>query len=85
MMKLYKIVCLALLISGSVLQAQDIHFSQYNQAPLALNPALTGLNACDWRATLNYRNQWASVTIPYVTYAASLDLPLIKEIGGTDK
>ncbi len=84
-MKLYKIVCFAILISGSVLRAQDIHFSQYNQAPLALNPALTGLNACDWRVTLNYRNQWATVTIPYVTYAASVDLPLIKEIGGADK
>ncbi|MEZ5014658.1 MAG: PorP/SprF family type IX secretion system membrane protein [Chitinophagales bacterium] len=81
MMKIYKITCVAAFFAMGVLQAQDIHFSQYNQAPLALNPGLTGVNACDWRAGITYRNQWASVTTPYVTYEAFADMPIIKSIG----
>ena len=26
-----------------------------------LNPALSGLSSCTYRAALNYRNQWASI------------------------
>ncbi|MBK7037948.1 MAG: type IX secretion system membrane protein PorP/SprF [Bacteroidetes bacterium] len=63
-----------------VLRAQDVHFSQYNAAPLALNPALTGVNSCDWRAGLTYRNQWNSVTTPYVTYEAFLTCLLLKKL-----
>ncbi|MFI5171461.1 MAG: PorP/SprF family type IX secretion system membrane protein [Chitinophagales bacterium] len=78
MMKIYKLTFLAAFMAVGVLRAQDIHFSQYNAAPLALNPALTGVNACDWRAGLTYRNQWASVTTPYVTYEAFFDMPIAK-------
>jgi type IX secretion system PorP/SprF family membrane protein len=52
---------------------QDIHFSQFNESPLTLNPALAGSGA-EMRANLNYRNQWKSVTVPYQTYAASIDI-----------
>ncbi len=84
-MKLYKIACLAACMAVGVLQAQDIHFSQYNASPLALNPALTGVNSCDWRIGATYRNQWNSVTTPYVTYEVFGDMPLIKDIGGASK
>ncbi|MBC8173792.1 MAG: PorP/SprF family type IX secretion system membrane protein [Chitinophagales bacterium] len=77
------IVVIILLVSFSA-SAQDIHFSQYNQAPLALNPALTGNFGCDWRAGLNYRDQWSSVPAPYKTYSAFFDMPLIKGIGQGD-
>lgn len=52
------------------LNAQDIHFSQFYMAPLTQNPGLAGAleNA---EATLNYKTQWAAVTNPYKTYAAS--------------
>lgn len=85
MMKIYKITFLAAFMAVGVLQAQDIHFSQYNAAPLALNPALTGVNACDWRAGLTYRNQWNSVTTPYVTVEAFFDAPVVKNIGSASK
>jgi len=85
MMKIYKITFLAAFMAVGVLKAQDIHFSQYNAAPLALNPALTGVNSCDWRAGLTYRNQWNSVTTPYVTYEAFFDAPVIKNIGAASK
>jgi type IX secretion system PorP/SprF family membrane protein len=51
-------VCLS---SLSEANAQDIHFSQFYQAPLHLNPALTGVMNCNQRVAGNYRNQWASV------------------------
>ena len=55
-----------LILTMSVLStaAQDIHFSQYYSAPLTINPALTGGFAGDYRAGVNYRTQWGSVTVP---------------------
>ncbi|MEO6882970.1 MAG: PorP/SprF family type IX secretion system membrane protein [Bacteroidia bacterium] len=49
--------------------AQDIHFSQFNNAPLSMNPALTGDFDGQFRAIINYKQQW----LPYTTYAASFD------------
>ncbi len=53
--------------------SQDIHFSQYTEAPLLLNPALTGPDNGDWRAGLNYRKQWTKVSIPYNTVNVFVD------------
>ncbi len=50
--------------------AQDPQFSQFYMAPLFQNPAMAGADH-DLEAYLNYRNQWASISIPYRTYAAS--------------
>ena len=60
------------------LGAQDIHFSQFYQSPLNLNPAMTGVINCDQRAVVNYRNQWAGVigANAYNTYSASYDRKL---------
>jgi len=44
---------------------QDIHFSQFNDLPLALNPALSGKMDGTLRAGTIYRNQWNSVGIPF--------------------
>ncbi|RMG84757.1 MAG: type IX secretion system membrane protein PorP/SprF, partial [Bacteroidetes bacterium] len=58
--------------------AQDIHFSQFYNAPFTINPALTGLFKGDQRLTTHYRNQWASVPVPYLTFSGAWDqkLPL---------
>jgi len=52
--------------------AQDLHFSQYFNAPLLTNPANTGFEPdADWRAGINYRNQWAGIlNYPYKTMSA---------------
>src|ERR1700749_783793 len=84
MAKFDKLIMAVLLLVTMTAKAQDIHFSQFNQEPLALNPALTGNYQCDWRAGLNYRTQWSSIPAPYNTYAAFFDIPIIKGIGGTD-
>ncbi len=48
--------------------AQDLHFSQYFNAPLLVNPANTGFNPdYSYRIGGNFRNQWANVGTPYNT------------------
>jgi type IX secretion system PorP/SprF family membrane protein len=54
--------------------AQDIHYSQFYESPLTLNPALTGINDCRYRICVNYRNQWSSIPAPYNTPSISFDI-----------
>lgn len=56
-----------IILSTSTVQSQDIHFSQFNEAPLLRNPALAGLFSGDVRVQSVYRTQWQSVTVPYQT------------------
>ena len=58
--------------------AQDIHFSQFDQAMLWQNSAQVGAFNGQFRFTANQRNQWRSVTTPYQTFAFSGE---IKEFG----
>ena len=53
------------IITALSLKAQDIHFSQFNDLPLALNPALSGNMDGTVRAGTIYRNQWNSVSVPF--------------------
>ncbi len=65
-------------------QAQDMHFSQFNGAPMILNPALTGYFDGLYRVTGIYRNQWSSVTTPYVTFGGSFDAHLFPNSSSSD-
>ena len=79
-MKRIKIILLHFLLGMLSLQAwgQDLHFSQYYNAPMLVNPANTGFNPdFDFRAGVNYRNQWASVGTPYKTMSAWGDVKLL--------
>ena len=55
------------------LPAQDVHYSQFFHAPLSLNPALAGAFDEDQRFSAVYRNQWASVPVPYETFFGAYD------------
>lgn len=56
------------LVTG--ISGQDLHFSQYFNSPLLVNPANTGfIPDGDYRAGMNYRNQWASLGNPYKTFS----------------
>lgn len=57
-------------------RSQDLHFSQYFNSPLLVNPANTGFAPdVDWRVGANYRNQWAGlVNNPYKTFGAWADV-----------
>ncbi len=57
--------------------AQDIHFSQFYMSPLTLNPALAGDK--DISATTDYRNQWNTISSPFRTIAAGVDMKLLKD------
>jgi type IX secretion system PorP/SprF family membrane protein len=71
---MYKKLLFSILGLGVALSAmaQDPVFSQFYAAPMHINPALTG-STLDPRISLNYRNQWPSLSNAYVTYAASYD------------
>ena len=45
------------IILSTLSYAQDVHFSQFNNAPLMLNPALTGLFFGDQRASSDRSNR----------------------------
>lgn len=47
--------------------AQDIHFSQFFEAPLLRNPSLAGIFTGDIRVQAVYRDQWNTVTNAYRT------------------
>jgi type IX secretion system PorP/SprF family membrane protein len=65
---------IGLFCSAFSLSGQDMHFSQFNENPSLLNPALAGSDGI--RASLNYRTQWRSVSTPYRTYGASFEMRL---------
>jgi type IX secretion system PorP/SprF family membrane protein len=75
-------IAAAMILSAPIVNAQDIHFTQFDMTPLVINPAFTGMFDGRVRAEAIYRNQWASVTVPYVTFGASVDLPLLIERNG---
>jgi type IX secretion system PorP/SprF family membrane protein len=58
---------------------QDIHFSQFMNSPLLTNPANTGfIPDADYRIGANYRNQWASIPVPYKTFSIFGDAQLFR-------
>ncbi len=59
------------------LSAQDPYFSQFYNAPLYLNPALTGISVGTVRMGLNYRNQLTSVG-SFETYSFSADMSIME-------
>lgn len=65
--------------------AQGMHFSQYYNAPMLLNPANTALmNDNDYRIGVNYRNQWAKIPVPYQTMSGYADFQLLREKNQTN-
>ena len=71
-MKKLLVICCCILFA-QIVQAQDIHFSQFYAAPMLTNPANTGNFTGSVRLGLNYRDQWGSVTVPYKTFSAYAD------------
>ncbi|MFM7079112.1 MAG: PorP/SprF family type IX secretion system membrane protein, partial [Bacteroidota bacterium] len=65
-----------ILMHTQLVRSQDIHFSQFLESPLNLNPAQTGAFDGDIRFVANHRNQWKSVTTPYVTFSGSFESAL---------
>jgi type IX secretion system PorP/SprF family membrane protein len=61
--------------------AQDVHWSQYYDNPLYLNPALSGDFEGTSRFHLQYRDQWRSVTRPFQSISFTYDTKFDKYPG----
>lgn len=66
---------LAAAFMSQIATAQDVHFSQFSETPVYLNPALSGVTY-NTRAIANYREQWSSVGNKYQTMAVSFEQTL---------
>ncbi len=70
---------IALFVSSALtLQAQDIHFSNTEYAPLILNPALAGANS-PIQANMAYRTQWGQLGSSFRTANASFDARITQD------
>jgi len=69
---------ICLIITAHVAIGQDIHFSQADLNPLYINPAFTGFFEGRGRFSAIYRNQWATVSNPYQTIAATAEYGLYR-------
>lgn len=78
-MKTKKIVFLVSCVTAlfvSEMNAQDVHFSQFNETPQLLNPGATGVYNGYMRGIINYKNQWMAMGNEFNTMAASFDIPM---------
>ncbi len=71
---LYSVVLMALCWSA---QAQDVHFSQFYNAPLHTSPGLTGVYDGNQRYHLNFKNQWNN-PVGYNSFDIGADFKLDK-------
>ncbi len=63
-------------ITAFSISAQDIHYSQFKNAPTLLSPALTGIFDGKTRLMANYRAQWYTVPVSYRTVLGAFDTKL---------
>jgi len=77
MKSIYKIIGIAfiLMCNYSAAYTQDIHFSNFYNAPLIINPANTGNYIGNWRLISNYRTQGSSSSDEYKTTTLAFDMP----------
>ena len=70
----YLFVLFAILVlSGPPLQSQDLHYSQFFLNYPSQNPAHTGDYLGTHRITANYRSQWNTVPVPYLSLSLFYD------------
>jgi len=69
--------------AGITASAQDIHFSQFYENSILRNPALTGIFSGEFKAGVNYREQWGAVSAPYTTGSATVETRILvnREVG----
>lgn len=73
------LICVVCLLLFTKTNSQDFHFSQFINSPLLTNPANTGfIPDADYRIGANYRNQWASIPVPYKTFSVFGDAQVFR-------
>jgi type IX secretion system PorP/SprF family membrane protein len=66
--------------SFQVIGQADVHFSQFDNAPLQVNPANTGLFQGSIRAGVNYRRQWENISTPFQSIGGFADGQIAKDV-----
>ena len=82
---MHKLFSLLLILAITTAKAQDLHISQYQSAPMHLNPAMTGMATEGSMLSLHYRSQWAPILSndnAFKTLSASFEHR--KNVGKTD-
>lgn len=71
------LLIILIFVSGNQSFAQDHIYSQFFNAPVYLNPALTGQFEGDIRMNLIYRNQWSGLSgdLSYISASADINIP----------
>ncbi|MCY7410675.1 MAG: PorP/SprF family type IX secretion system membrane protein [Chitinophagales bacterium] len=64
-------------------KGQDVHFSQFYYSPMSFNPALTGSMDGTYRIGGIYKNQWSSISSPFVYSTPSIAYDMKLFSGGT--
>ncbi|SKA11009.1 PorP/SprF family type IX secretion system membrane protein [Sediminibacterium ginsengisoli] len=73
-MKRFTIYMSLCLVLTAKTYAQDPHFSHYFNSAFSINPASTGKNVDDWRATAVFRSQWwGAYSEPYNTTSIAVE------------
>jgi len=78
-MKRYAILHFLLFFLSVNAFSQDLHYSQFYNSPLNLNPALTGIFNGDQRFMASVRDQWRFVPVPWFTFSGSYDFKIYPE------
>ena len=76
---------LAIVLMAGFVSAQYIHFDQFGNAPLNLNPGLAGVFGGDLRFVGNHRTQWRGVPVPYSTVSGSVENKFYHKAGKYDR
>ena len=76
---------LLLFLIVNIANAQDYHFSQFFNTPLAQNPALTGKFREDYRIGGVYRNQWKQINASFASTGIFADVNFRKNISSPNK
>src|SRR4051812_2657767 len=77
----FVMLCFAVVSSAN---AQDLHYSQFYNAPLSVNPALSGVFDGKFRLSNIYRSQWSGLGKGYTTLHISGDAPIGKGMLGSN-
>lgn len=75
----YISLLLLFLLIGKVSKAQDMHFSQIGNSPLNISPALTSVFSGDVRFIGNFKSQWQSVPVNYMTFSGAYEMKFLNK------
>ncbi len=76
-----KLLSLILVTAAFLSNAQDVHFTMFHAAPTVLNPGAAGVMDGNFRAAMNFKNQWGSISNAFNTFAFTCDGALFKNKG----